>query len=78
MKCQMPGCDKKSVKKINKSGIFSGINIEDFSISVCSNHSVQDVNEYLTGMCNKEAISLQAINPFLDISKSNRLNTSCI
>lgn len=67
MNCEMPGCDNTSVKKVSKTGIYSGVNLGHFEIHLCGCHAVEDVQDHIEEICRHKACGLQHVNPFMDI-----------
>jgi len=66
--CQMPNCHNLCTKKISKSGVFAGIHIDDISLKVCNDHSIQEVNQIINAICEEKAVSCQLINPYMEIA----------
>ena len=74
MRCEIPGCDNRVVKKITKEGIYFGL-VQECGISICDCHDKSEIKEHLQTMGEEQSDLSQNVNPFL-VCKS--LNKSCI
>jgi hypothetical protein len=66
MKCEMPDCQNESLKKVSKSGIFYGICLDDHTIMVCNDHTINEINERINNSCAENSLDQQMCNPFAD------------
>lgn len=69
MRCQIPGCKNKSIKKIRKDGIFLGVYVEDVNVSICGRHSPKEVENSLARSGEEKALTLQEVNPYNTLPK---------
>lgn len=68
MKCQIPGCNNKSVKCSSRKGIFLGTYLENIKIWICDGHPEKAINSALQIAGELEAIKIQKTNPFAESS----------
>lgn len=73
MKCQIPGCRNKVSKVTKKSGIFTGVYLEDVTLYTCGNHQPKDVANALEAVGERKAADSQMINPYVDVQFVPRL-----